>query len=173
MNPLLKTAFATGIILSLTVYGKALTQQATAQDSTAEQLLAAHNRYRSEVGVPALTWSNTLSDHAQAWADHLAATGSFQHSQEDEEGENLWQGTADRFSYSDMVDGWGDEKQYFRPGAFPAVSSTGNWSDVGHYTQLVWSNTTEVGCGIATTDGTDILVCRYNPPGNYVGERAY
>lgn len=174
MNPLLKTAFVTGIIVSLTVYGKSLTQQAAAQDSIAAQLLAAHNRYRSEVGVPALIWSDTLSSHAQDWADHLAATGgTLQHSQEAGEGENLWQGTADRFSYTDMVDSWGDEKQYFRPGAFPAVSSTGNWPDVGHYTQLIWGNTTEVGCGVATVNSSDILVCRYNPPGNYLGERAY
>ncbi|WP_197707084.1 CAP domain-containing protein [Calothrix sp. NIES-3974] len=28
--------------------------------------------------------------------------------------------------------------------------STGNWVDVGHYTQIIWRNTTEVGCAIAT-----------------------
>lgn len=175
VHPLLKTAFVAGTILSLTVYGKSLTQQAAAQDSIATELLAAHNRYRVEVSVSPLVWSETLAGHAQEWADHLASAGgdSLQHSQGTDEGENLWLGTADRFSYADMVDSWGDEKQYFQPGMFPEVSSTGNWSDVGHYTQLIWRDTTEVGCGVATAGGNDILVCRYDPPGNYMGRRVY
>lgn len=174
-HPLLKTAFVTGVILSLTVYGKSLTQQATAQDSIAEQLLAAHNRYRDEVNVPPLVWSDTLASHAQEWADHLASTGgsTLQHSQTSNEGENLWRGTSNYFSYTEMVNSWGDEKQYFKAGTFPDVSSTGTWSDVGHYTQIIWRNTTEVGCGLAKAEGNDILVCRYSPPGNYMGQRAY
>lgn len=175
MHPLLKTAFVAGTILSLTVYGKSLTQQAAAQDSIAAQLLAAHNRYRTEVGVAPLVWSDTLASHAQAWADHLASVGgkSLQHSQDPNEGENLWLGTADQYSYTDMVNSWGNEKQYFQLGTFPEVSSTGNWADVGHYTQLIWHDTTEVGCGLATAGGNDILVCRYNPPGNYMGQQVY
>lgn len=175
MHPLLKTAFVTGAILSLTVYGKSLAQQEATQASIAEQLLAAHNHYRAEVGVPPLVWSNTLANHAQDWADYLASIGgnSLQHSQDTEEGENLWLGTSGYYSHTDMVDSWGAEKQYFMEGTFPDVSSTGDWTDVGHYTQIIWRNTTEVGCGLAEAGGNDILVCRYSPPGNYLGQPAY
>jgi hypothetical protein len=57
----------------------------------------------------------------------------------------------------------------FQRGVFPAVSRTGNWEDVGHYTQIVWPTTTRVGCAIASTSRTDYLVCRYSPAGNIDG----
>ena len=43
----------------------------------------------------------------------------------------------------------------------------------GHYTQLVWKNTTEVGCAKVTCGNQTIWVCNYNPPGNYVGQKPY
>lgn len=83
-----------------------------------------------------------------------------------------------------MVDGWGREKQYFVPNVpfdvgttktTPSkISTTGNWYDVGHYTQIIWRDTKEVGCGYADRQGTfDVLVCQYNPPGNYPGQKVY
>jgi hypothetical protein len=136
-----------------------------------QEILAAHNKYRSEVGIPSLRWSNNLASSAQQWANQLAATGRFEHSRS---GENLWKGTAGRFSFTQMVDSWGNEKRFFLPNRnFPDVSSTGNWQDVGHYTQIVWRNTTEVGGGIATGGGSDILVCHYNPVGNVIGQRVF
>lgn len=174
-HPLLKTAFVTGAILSVTVYGQSFAQQEATQASIAEQLLAAHNRYRVEVGVSPLVWSDTLANDAQDWANHLASMGgnTLQHSQETGEGENLWLGTSGHYSHADMVESWGTEKQYFTQGKFPDVSSTGNWTDVGHYTQIIWENTTEVGCGLAEAGGNEILVCRYSPAGNYLEQTVY
>ena len=40
----------------------------------------------------------------------------------------------------------------------------------GHYTAMVWGDTREVGCGTASGGGVNFVVCRYNPPGNFVGE---
>jgi hypothetical protein len=62
-----------------------------------------------------------------------------------------------------------DEGRLFRPGIFPAVSATRNWADVGHFTQIVWPTTTEIGCGIASSASNDYLVCRYAPTGNKDG----
>ena len=140
----------------------------------AQEALDAHNRYRSEVGVPPLQWSDSLAASAQQWADHLAATGSFEHSGTQGQGENLWKGTANAFSLTQMVDRWGAEKQYFKNGAFPDVSTTGNWGDVGHYTQIVWKDTSQVGCASADgSDGNSYLVCRYVSPGNFQGQAAF
>lgn len=137
----------------------------------AAEILDAHNRYRAEVGVSPLSWSDDLANHAQDWANQLAASGTFEHSGTDGEGENLWMGTSGAYSLTDMVGSWGEEKQYFTGGTFPDVSSTGNWADVGHYTQMVWRNTDQVGCGIADgNDGNSYLVCRYTPQGNFEGE---
>jgi hypothetical protein len=46
-------------------------------------------------------------------------------------------------------------------------------ADVGHYTQLVWRATTQVGCASASSEREDILVCRYAEAGNYRGERPF
>jgi GH18 family chitinase len=131
-----------------------------------QEILAAHNKCRAQVGVPSLQWSENLAESAQQWADHLAATGEFAHSGVPE---NLAQGTAGAYSVTQLVDMWGGEKQYFKHGTFPDVSTTGRWEDVGHYTQMIWKNTTEVGCGLAHGHGNDVLVCHYNPAGNVRG----
>jgi hypothetical protein len=72
-----------------------------------------------------------------------------------------------------MTAAWIREKQYFRPGVFPNNSTTGRVEDVGHYTQVVWRATGEVGCALASGQREDILVCRYAEAGNYRGERPF
>ena len=140
-------------------------------DGMIGEILAAHNKYRGEVGVPPLTWSGTLAQSAQQWASQLAATHQLAHSGA---GENLFAGTTGAYSFTQMVDAWGNEKEHFISGrAFPDVSTTGNWEDVGHYTQVVWRNTTEVGCGIMSDGQNDFLVGHYNPPGNIIGQSVY
>ncbi len=50
----------------------------------------------------------------------------------------------------------------------------------GHFTQLVWQNTTRVGCGAAHCNGQGenaafgwFMVCEYDPPGNVIGQFQY
>jgi hypothetical protein len=145
---------------------------ACAQDDSdgPTELLAAHNAYRASLGLPPLRWSDRLAADAQQWADHLAETGTFEHSGA---GQNLAMATAGTESLTQLVDLWGSEQAHFTDGYFPAISTTGNWMDVGHYSQIIWRTTTEVGCGFAENEGRDILVCDYDPPGNVMGERAY
>ncbi|NJK59664.1 MAG: hypothetical protein HC918_04605 [Oscillatoriales cyanobacterium SM2_1_8] len=147
-------------------------------NQTTAAWLQAHNQYRTAVGVPPLVWSEALAAAAQGWANALAAAGGRElrhstRSQRSGQGENLWMGTAGAFSATNMVDGWGSEQRFFRVGVFPNVSTSGNWADVGHYTQIIWRNTTQVGCGLATGSGNDILVCRYSPPGNVTGQPVF
>ena len=141
-----------------------------AEGDQIQAILAAHNSYRAQVGVPPLQWSTSLAASAQDWANHLAATGPLVHSGS---GENLAEATAGALSLTQLVDMWGNEKQYFVAGTFPNISTTGNWEDVGHYTQVVWRNTTQVGGGVATGQGNDYLVCHYNPAGNVVGQTVF
>ena len=139
-------------------------------------MLAEHNEARAEVGVPNLVLDNDLNRQALAYAEEMARTGMFQHSLSSDrpnQGENLWAGTAGAFPYERMVGAFIDEKRYYIHAPFPNVSTTGNWQDVGHYTQIIWRDTTRLGCGIATGLGRDWLVCRYSPPGNWVGRYAY
>jgi hypothetical protein len=87
------------------------------------------------------------------------------------QGENLWMGTAGSFSLEEMVGSWSVEKRLFTPGTVPNVSRSGHFSDVGHYTQMIWRRTTRVGCALHRSRANDYLICRYSPPGNVLGER--
>jgi uncharacterized protein YkwD len=141
-----------------------------------ERILAAHNRERASMGVPALTWSPALAASARVWAEHLASTGGFYHSQDrpvNPEGENLWAGSRGYFSAEAMVGAWIREKRYFKPGVFPYNSTTGKVGDIGHYTQLMWRSSTAVGCALVSGRREDVLVCHYSDAGNYYGERPF
>lgn len=145
---------------------------ASSGESASARFLALHNRERESLGIAPLHWNPALAAEARQWAESLAQRRAFEHSRNrNGQGENLWMGTAGYFAPEDMIGGFIDERRDFRPGVFPQVSRTGNWRDVGHYTQLVWPATREVGCALARGGGNDVLVCRYWPSGNVVGQR--
>ena len=138
------------------------------------RLLAAHNRERAAVGVPPLRWDPALAAAAAAYGPALSALGRLEHSPRGSrpgQRENLWMGSRGSYSPEQMVGSWAQEKAYFRPGVFPNVSTTGNWLDVSHYTQMIWRGTTNVGCALHQTRTWDYLICRYSPPGNVDGRR--
>jgi len=141
-----------------------------------QHILDAHNRERLALGLRPLIWNSALAESAQQWADYLASTGRFEHAPENgpyAEGENLWAGTKGYYTVDAMVNAWTREKRYFKQGVFPRNSTTGNVEDVGHYTQMVWRATSQVGCAEASSAQEDILVCRYSEAGNYIGERPF
>lgn len=142
------------------------------RDPFAARVLASHNAERARLGIAPLAWSPILAGQARAWAGELAARGVLAHSRNrGGAGENLWMGTSGAFAPEAMIGYFIDERRHFRPGRFPEVSRTGRWSDVGHYTQLIWPATREVGCALAQARGRDVLVCRYSPAGNIIGQR--
>jgi hypothetical protein len=146
---------------------------ARAQD-LAVRLLAAHNRERAAVRVAPLRWDPALAEAAAGYAPRLAALGRLEHSPRNTrpgQSENLWMGSAGGYSPEQMVGNWALEKARFRAGIFPNVSTTGDWIDVSHYSQMIWPTTTSVGCALHRARRTDYLVCRYAPRGNQDGRR--
>ncbi len=142
-------------------------------DEVEARLLAAHNRERAQANTRPLIWSETLEAEARDWAVDLIDSGRFAHDPRPHgHGENLWMGWGDRvFTPEDMVGDWIEERRDYRPGVFPNVSRTGDWVAVGHYTQLIWRDTTHVGCAVASRGDRAVLACRYSPPGNIDGRR--
>lgn len=133
-------------------------------------ILAHHNKVRADVGVGPLRWDDGLAAYAQQWADHLAANGCrMKHRQPNVYGENLYQGTAGHYTAVDAAKGWESEKRLYRGGAI----TKGNYGPIGHYTQMVWRGTAKVGCGEAICNGTLLVACNYDPPGNYLGRKPY
>jgi pathogenesis-related protein 1 len=132
-----------------------------------QQLLAEHNKYRKEVSVPPLVWSESLSKEAYKWAQSLKKNRcGFYHSKTNY-GENLWKGTTGYYSIADVIKSWGSEKKDYN------YTNNSCKGVCGHYTQMVWKNTTEVGCAAIECNGMTLWVCNYNPPGNYRGQKPY
>jgi uncharacterized protein YkwD len=177
-------AMGRGRILSLAIGACAVAAGAIAAPTLANdapanpfayRLLAAHNDERVASGVPPLAWSDDLAGQARQWAEHLAQQGQMIHATREQRGnagENLWMGAAGRYSAEYMVGAFIEEKRNFRNGTFPDVSKTGQWRDVGHYTQVIWRGTQQVGCAVAKNRTNDFLVCRYFPAGNWYGQSA-
>jgi hypothetical protein len=170
-----RTRWKSQVIACAAVFAAPAFMGATSWPVTFEQrILAAHNQERLALGLAPLNWDPALSQSAQRWADYLASSGRFEHAPENRyapQGENIWAGTRGYFAPEAQVNAWVREKRFFRMGVFPDNSTTGNVEDVGHYTQLIWRATSEVGCAQAASASEDILVCRYTEAGNYRGER--
>ena len=150
-------------------------EPATVAVEFAMRALAAHNLARAAACVPPLAWDAKAAAAADDWARHLAVIGDMVHSGEPDgevdavsgEGENLFAGTRGAYSVEQMIGLWADERRQ--------LAKLTSWADdlsaVGHYTQMVWSTTTHVGCAVAVGRTEDFLVCRYTPPGNIDGHQ--
>ncbi|MBU6207745.1 MAG: SCP-like extracellular [Alphaproteobacteria bacterium] len=141
-----------------------------------ERVLISQNVERQRLGIAPLRWNAQLARDANVWAQYLARYDrtDLPHDQRsrNNEGENLWTGTIHDYTPEEMVGSWIDERKDYRPGVFPYVSRTGDWEDVGHYTQIIWEDTREVGCALAHNSLDEFLVCRYAKPGNWDGQTA-
>jgi pathogenesis-related protein 1 len=165
-------------------------------------ITAAHNAVRAMVSkqppLPPLTWSPTIAAYAQEWATEQASNPStcaqpVHRSMTDlgikGYGENLaaffGQGQVANVSTEQQaVDGWASEVACWTYGTIEGTEkcdmtcTTNLYSDgCGHYTQIVWRQSLELGCGVATCksgqDTVDIWICNYSPPGNVRGMAPY
>ena len=132
--------------------------------SEPEAWINAHNRARARHCAAPLTWSAKLAQVAQHWANALRDKGcAFGHSN-GSYGENLAAGTSGTLDPESVVKMWYDEVAQYR---FP----DGGFSmKTGHFTQVVWRGTKQVGCGASQCNGMDLWVCEYDPPGNWEGQ---
>ena len=162
-----------------TVTPQKTTKKAPADTNTSsgietEGILAEHNYARSSAGVGAFTWSAVIAKSAQKWSDQLKSENcKMRHDPATPYGENIYwawssyRDTEGLISYpSEVVDAWVREESFYNYEKNTCKAG----EQCGHYTQVVWESTTEVGCGVSSCmDGdaqTDIWVCRYNPAGN-------
>ncbi|KXT13090.1 hypothetical protein AC579_2144 [Pseudocercospora musae] len=138
----------------------------TMGSSFQSEVLNSTNWYRAQHEAAPLTWNSTLADYAQNYAKRCVwkhSGGAY--------GENL----AANFANSTLaIDAWGKEEHSYsyKDGKFT--------EEDGHFTQLVWQNTTQVGCGLVQCDNDAhagvkgaYLVCEYSPRGNVDGQFKY
>lgn len=166
------------LCLSLTLAGTGFSQAQVQPDPRA--LVAAHNQWRAKVGAPDLKWSEALAQSAQAWAETLQGKGCELGASRGAYGENLfWAGPlvwsdgkteAAQVSAEQVVAYWGKEAAHYDP-----VRNECSGGECRGYTQVVWSDTTEVGCGTALCQDSQarVWVCQYLPQGNIIGRRPF
>jgi pathogenesis-related protein 1 len=139
-----------------------------------------HNQVRAAVDtqtpLPFLTWSDSLAATAKAWLEQCQDTdqpiGLIDHNPNRSDGhpyyvgENIF-GAGGSASAQQAVELWASEKANYN---YDNNSCAGV---CGHYTQLVWRTTLEVGCAMGTCPGLQFpnaIVCDYGPGGNSGGQ---
>ena len=153
-----------------------LSAQAAAQserDPDVRAALAAHNDLRELVSAPPLTWSPRLAGQARRYAQRLAQQGCQLRHASVPEGENLYAmwGSPEfmpalPFEAASLA--WGAEKPHYHGQPI----GRGRFEAYGHYTQMIWKDTREVGIASATgKQGCLVVVARYHPAGNVIGSR--
>ncbi|XP_067825624.1 GLI pathogenesis-related 2 [Heptranchias perlo] len=131
--------------------------------SFAEQLLKSLNEYRGRHEARPLTLNPTIGEKAEKWAEHLVTSRTLKHS-ETSCGENIWcqQGPASLQATGQQVaDSWYNEIKNYD------FSSPGFQKNCGHFTQLVWRDSREIGIGLASDGkGLTVVVAQFDPAGN-------
>ncbi|RMZ91341.1 hypothetical protein DV736_g1422, partial [Chaetothyriales sp. CBS 134916] len=148
--------------------------------SYAKPVLDAHNIHRANHSVVNLKWSSTMEQTAK----QISETCVYAHSRSagnGDYGQNIGAGfPADDIAAMVGDTMYNDEIELY-PGPYGEEPDMTNFESWGHYTQIVWSDTTEVGCWTTDCSGTglqnvgsdvspEFTVCNYYPPGNVVGE---
>ncbi len=137
--------------------------------------LNAHNAKRAIHRTPALSWDSNVAAGAQKWANacEKGANGLFVHSKLPGVGENLAWGS--NLSGKASVDLWYSEIEFYDwddpIGSFNQYQIDRD-KEVRHFTQVVWRDTTALGCGMKNCGGENLVVCQYKPPGNSDAETA-
>ncbi|XP_006142907.1 GLIPR1-like protein 1 [Tupaia chinensis] len=146
--------------------------------------LSAHNEWRGKVSPPAadmkyMIWNEGLAKMAKAWANEC----KFQHnsclkkpykcySGFEYVGENIWLGGLRIFTPNAAITAWYNETKFYD---FNTLSCS---KVCGHYTQVVWADSYQVGCALSMCSNlggpsTAIFVCNYGPAGNYANMPPY
>ncbi len=144
--------------------------------------LQAHDQVRAAASptpspaLPGMQWSDQVQAVSAQWAancvyEHNAGRGNL--------GENIAASSPGYWSsIAGVVQAWASEAASYDY----ASNTCATGAVCGHYTQIVWRNSTLLGCAYARCTQNspfqgfptwDFWVCDYSPPGNWVGQRPY
>ena len=131
------------------------------------EALEAHNKYRAKHHVPPLKLSKDLCKIAQEYSKKLLQNNAVKYSfgkyKGNDMGENIFMCQGCEANGEMATNDWYNEakvhdfKKDFQ-------------KDTGHFTQIIWKDTKEVGFGVSSRGNTYYVVANYYPPGNFLGQ---
>lgn len=133
------------------------------------EFLNAHNVVRKEHNQTLYTWDKKLARYARRWGTKLQNECEMNHSY-GPFGENMFWGKYDHWTPAEAVQSWALEYKDFNRNTNACYPNT----MCGHYTQIVWHESLRLGCTrMRCNNGSVLLICEYDPPGNYVNESPF
>ncbi|MCL7025266.1 hypothetical protein MKW94_005660 [Papaver nudicaule] len=134
------------------------------------QFISEHNAVRAQFHEQPLTWNSTLARYAKRFALQRVGDCEMVHSN-GPFGENVfWGSNYESYSASTAVQSWAGETSNYNS----QINSCAVGQMCGHYTQIVWTTTTRLGCArVKCNSGGVYAICVYDPPGNFVGENPF
>ncbi len=150
----------------------------SAEPTSVSGITSEHNKLRGQenAGLPDLTWDATVASYALEKVTYLANSNACTMSHtagptNPGYGENLAWSSSSSYTALAATNAWYNEK----PNYTYSTNSCASGKVCGHYTQVVWKNSTTIGCaGVVCSNGGGIIYgCNYNPPGNYSGQKPY
>ncbi|HMV80096.1 MAG TPA: pathogenesis-related family 1 protein [Leptospiraceae bacterium] len=163
-------------IAAVAVLASASSSSAT-EYSAVSGITSEHNKVRTQenAGLPSLSWDATVGAYSKSKVEYLANNGcQLSHTAGPTNpgyGENLFWGSGSSWTVTDAVTSWYSEKSNYTYSS----NSCASGKVCGHYTQVVWKNSTKLGCYLANcpSNAGMIIGCNYDPPGNYNGQKPY
>ncbi|HHH19660.1 MAG TPA: hypothetical protein ENK86_04020 [Campylobacterales bacterium] len=171
----------------LTVVFDTTTSTAPVLTQAQQAVVDVHNQKRQGYYLDAdISYSHVLEEAAQQYADTLAQSGAFIHDPNNQSlgyGENLYAHSANKIpDLNTVLNSWFDDEEpfynYSDGSCNEGTFANGQSATCGHYTQVLWQETREVGCAssqyqVGEYQGGYVYVCKYQKAGNVQGEKPY
>ena len=139
------------------------------------QLVTQHNTLRSKHRAGALTKLAAIATMAKKTTDQCAKLGKLQHTkdyyQSQPVGQNLYLSSRAP-SAADVLQGWYYEEE---PHYNYATGKSKDGEVTGHFTQVVWKSSKQIGCAYtvgkwSSYPNSYYVCCNYFPAGNYANK---
>ena len=138
-----------------------------------KNILTRHNYHRKRHQVDNLVRNSEIEKIAQSYSEKLASERQMYHSNNNYNGQSLgenlyacWGSYQMSVNGNDATDDWYSEVSLYD------FNNPGYKSGVGHFTQLVWKGSKQLGCGASCQNNYCSVTCNYFPAGNYLNQFA-